>query len=373
MTDHIHEANPDFVAFCTDIDENMLPAIAEHLNSTLRRYAKIRLSDSSILQEEALDKFFKLCSSHTGRVIPIGTTDKPNTDLVKSWTKGPRPAYAYVLEVYYTLHCVQWGKSVAEKIDRKIFGKTFRNDFGYPVPGGYEREIVNATPSDISRVESKFDEFVAWAKSNGMFAKAAEEGINEEAVRAIVEGLGGFGIEKDDLLEYLSCWIADVKSEQSRRTNEGRSFEDARALALQRLTAGHHKNAVEPLMDLLRTEREESDHRRKLILDEVVRIETLSLNVDSLVEKLHAASFQLTSSKRSARLSFLREHADSLHNVGHRTGDNFALLAAIEVYKSILDEHRQDLMPLDWAKTQNALGTALGSLGDCHHNDGIKC
>ena len=60
--------------------------------------------------------------------------------------------------------------------------------------------------------------------------------------------------------------------------------------------------------------------------------------------------------------------ANGLTEVGSRRGDDFALYRAIDAYRELLKEYTRERVPLEWARTQNNLGTALKSLGERETN-----
>ena len=64
------------------------------------------------------------------------------------------------------------------------------------------------------------------------------------------------------------------------------------------------------------------------------------------------------------KLNYLLRSAVALYSHGDEKGDNAALSQAIGVYCEILAEQSREQVPLDWAMTQNNLGTALHSLGE---------
>jgi tetratricopeptide (TPR) repeat protein len=53
----------------------------------------------------------------------------------------------------------------------------------------------------------------------------------------------------------------------------------------------------------------------------------------------------------------------TLSVIGEQTGDNSVLGNAIAAYRAALEERTRERVPLDWATTQNNLGTALATLG----------
>ena len=53
-----------------------------------------------------------------------------------------------------------------------------------------------------------------------------------------------------------------------------------------------------------------------------------------------------------------------LEALGERESGTVRLEEAIAAYRAALDERTRDRVPLDWAATQNNLGTALRALGE---------
>ena len=73
------------------------------------------------------------------------------------------------------------------------------------------------------------------------------------------------------------------------------------------------------------------------------------------------ASNKLAADKRPAiQLPF----ADALTTYGQQRGDSHALVEAVAAYRDALQERTRKRVPLDWAMTQNNLGTALSTLGE---------
>ena len=60
----------------------------------------------------------------------------------------------------------------------------------------------------------------------------------------------------------------------------------------------------------------------------------------------------------------LRSYADAEYAIGEQRGDSNALNRAIAAYRKALEEYTREKVPLDWAGTQNSLGTALRRLGE---------
>ena len=62
--------------------------------------------------------------------------------------------------------------------------------------------------------------------------------------------------------------------------------------------------------------------------------------------------------------SLLFASAWSFQSYGEQTGDNAALQEAVDAYRVALQERMREVVPLDWAATQNNLGAALAILGE---------
>jgi tetratricopeptide (TPR) repeat protein len=64
------------------------------------------------------------------------------------------------------------------------------------------------------------------------------------------------------------------------------------------------------------------------------------------------------------KLGYLARSADALGTHGDEMGDNAILVQAIGVYRDVVRERSRERVPLQWAMTQNNLGTALSELGE---------
>jgi tetratricopeptide (TPR) repeat protein len=81
--------------------------------------------------------------------------------------------------------------------------------------------------------------------------------------------------------------------------------------------------------------------------------------------RYYAEAVGLTPERYVEQLSnYLSDWAEALYRQGDEFGDNGALAAAIERERALLAFHPRERVPLDWAGTQNSLGTALKTLGE---------
>jgi uncharacterized caspase-like protein len=76
-----------------------------------------------------------------------------------------------------------------------------------------------------------------------------------------------------------------------------------------------------------------------------------------------AAAAELAGNTKSLAWQYQVEQAGKLRDLGDDSGDDGALLEAIETYEKALKLAPRNERPLDWAKTQNELGAALAILG----------
>ncbi|WP_400765496.1 tetratricopeptide repeat protein [Methylosinus sporium] len=77
-----------------------------------------------------------------------------------------------------------------------------------------------------------------------------------------------------------------------------------------------------------------------------------------------AAVFAPGDANENRRLSYLDREADAYYRQGNEFGDNGALISAVDLLQRILIFRPRARVPLEWAMTQNILGTALSTLGE---------
>ncbi len=213
-------------------------------------------------------------------------------------------------------------------------------------------------------------ELLALARSGGVFPRAAEQGV-PEAVRSIIERLGGEGIARDDLIPWLDNWIEAAREELDRYTNEGEAFDAARREAERRFKAGYLNEASAAFMDeLAREERGEAERqaerkrRRIRLLEEAVRYDELALNIPAVISKLRMMADIEGITDPDIRSKWLLEKAAEFNERGSDKGINASLVVAIAVCRVALQELSRERVPLQWAATQCDLGSALATLGE---------
>ena len=224
-------------------------------------------------------------------------------------------------------------------------------------------------PQEPSAAE-KLDDVFEFVRRAGVVQHAEREGISELAVRNIVTRLGGEGIIKPDLVPWLDSWIEAARQELGRHTNEDEAFEVARQEAERRFKAGRD-DASSALMDEFereeRTEQErqkEGKRRRLRLLEEAIRFDELALEVNAIIQKLRRMAEIEGRSDWLKIGGYLFNHANEYYERGDQKGVNSALIVSIAAFREALKEWTRERVPLQWAMTQNNLGSALASLGE---------
>ena len=218
--------------------------------------------------------------------------------------------------------------------------------------------------------DKKLDELLTLARAGGVFARAADQGIPEPAVRGIVERLGGLNIARDDLIPWLDNWIKHERVELDRHSNEGAAYDAAWRKAEAPFNTGRMAEVADPFMEEMRREEareaeRQAERRRKRValLEAAIDFDTRALNIDAIPPKLRLIAAENGITDPDAFGWFLHDRADERYEHGRDKGDNTALLVAIATWRAALEELTRDRVPLDWAMTQNNLGVALSTLG----------
>src|SRR3954470_6669006 len=88
------------------------------------------------------------------------------------------------------------------------------------------------------------------------------------------------------------------------------------------------------------------------------------LRYSEAAQHFASAVSRIPSGHEDRRLAYLEQEADALYRQGDEFGDNTALRSAIERQRQILALRPRERVPLEWARTQMNLGTALWALGE---------
>ncbi len=222
----------------------------------------------------------------------------------------------------------------------------------------------------VGRVESKVDAHTAMLqeslellRAQGALRRAADAGISEKLVVALIERMDHLGIQADDLIPWvdsaidrLRAWKPEITGdaafdalcvEAARLFNEGRLAAPAALFRAER--------------DRLRKDRVEDE--RRLLLQEIHYNEA-AINPTAVVENLRELAALDSVTGAEALGNWLFAKAGDYYERGEQKGDNTALLIAIAAYQDTLKEYTRERAPLDWAMAQNNLGVALSTFGE---------
>jgi tetratricopeptide (TPR) repeat protein len=112
---------------------------------------------------------------------------------------------------------------------------------------------------------------------------------------------------------------------------------------------------------------QEAEDRRALNLAKIEAIQgdiaLTQLRHADAAERFEQAAALVPAEHADERANYLFQQAGALYEVGDRRGDNAALRRAVDVYNAVLEHWTHERAPLDWAATQNNLGSALQTLG----------
>jgi tetratricopeptide (TPR) repeat protein len=90
----------------------------------------------------------------------------------------------------------------------------------------------------------------------------------------------------------------------------------------------------------------------------------LRLDYTSAIEHFNEAVKITPLSHSEVRVRYRQAYAGALYQYGKDRGINPALKEVVDIWKTLAQELPRERVPLDWAMTQNNLGTALTTLGE---------
>jgi tetratricopeptide (TPR) repeat protein len=199
---------------------------------------------------------------------------------------------------------------------------------------------------------------------------AREKGVEIAPLRAILGKLGEAGVPDHEIpsrLDAAAVELIALRTQLTRLTDERPEFTLIRRQALDHIDRGEFGAARAALgrgREAARALREDVSRNEAEFLADEARIDHLQLSYRAAVEKYAQAAGLVTSFDRNAEWDYLLKQARELYDQGQEFGENQALLEAISVYNFALTFVPRERVPLDWARTQNALGNTLVKLGE---------
>jgi hypothetical protein len=238
------------------------------------------------------------------------------------------------------------------------------------VPGlkGLQEQLFNIAKDvegvrkTTERTETKVDALLAQV--------AREKGVEVAPLRAVLDKLGEKGVAdenipkklndaadeliklrtENDLLKKGPPQIAAIATEAQSLIDKG-EFDAARAVLARGRQAWKES-------------RQNSSRYEAQLLAQEAGIDHLQLAYRSAAAKYGEAASLVASFDIESRKKWLSAQASELYDQGDEFGDNSALVEAVEFYSQCVALTSRESAPLDWARTQNNLGTALETLGE---------
>jgi tetratricopeptide (TPR) repeat protein len=200
-------------------------------------------------------------------------------------------------------------------------------------------------------------------RAQGALRRAADAGISEKLVVALIERMDHLGIQADDLIPWVDSAIDRLRAWKPETTGDA-AFDALCAEAARLFNEGR----LAAPAALFRAERDRLhkarvEDERRLLLQEIHYNEA-AINPTAVVENLRELAALDGVIGADALGEWLFAKALDYYERGEQKGDNTALLIAIAAYQDTLKEHTRERTPLDWATIQNNLGSALQTLGE---------
>jgi hypothetical protein len=209
-------------------------------------------------------------------------------------------------------------------------------------------------------------------------------GVTEDAAKTLLRIAGEQDVPDERLAETLTKIASDYKRLQEQVTALSPENPVATKLVEQakpEIDAGHFERADDLLREAEQAELAAADQAEKLANQATAARDARKLGAASVkaaradveltqrhyreaAELFAQAAEYVPSTKSKERNGYLQREADAFYRLGDERAENAALLRAIELYRGLLSETSRERVPLDWAMTQNNLGTALAWLGE---------
>jgi tetratricopeptide (TPR) repeat protein len=200
----------------------------------------------------------------------------------------------------------------------------------------------------------------------------SELDLNQRQIRAALDILGEANVAPERLgakLVEIAERFKDLRASASAQPGDDPKVAALKADAQKAIDAGELAKADDLLANVEMEERRDFDRRAVNVADTSARRGEIALTRLRYGEAARhfadaALVFPPGSAYEDKRIAYLEREVLALYQQGNEFGDNSALLSAIERSKLLLDLRPSARVPLQWAMTQNNLGTALGTLGE---------
>jgi tetratricopeptide (TPR) repeat protein len=202
-------------------------------------------------------------------------------------------------------------------------------------------------------------------------ARIAEaKGVTIAPLRAVLEKLLAAQTAIEEIPKRLAAAADELlalRQALQRLRNDRPELAAIRGQALALIDAGDLDAARAALnrgRQAARALREEMSRSEAEFLADEARIDHLQLAYRDAAQKYAEAAALVAPFGPDAEWQYVLRQASELYHYGNEFGDNHALVEAIDVYRRAMTLAPRRPRPLDWAMTQNNLGTALSRLGE---------
>ena len=199
---------------------------------------------------------------------------------------------------------------------------------------------------------------------------AREKRVEVAPLLAVLVKLGEKGVREEDILKQLDAKADELIKLRAENENLRRG-QPALAAITEEVQSLIDKGDFDASRDALgrgretaRTLRIDASRNEAALLAQEARVDGLELAYRSAASKYAEAASLVAPFDTEQQWSFLLSQAGELYKQGDEFGDNSALADAIDFYHRCLALVPRSNRPLDWAMTQNNLGTALTTLGE---------
>ncbi len=199
---------------------------------------------------------------------------------------------------------------------------------------------------------------------------AREKDVEIKPLRAVLVKLGEKGVPDENIPKRLEA-AADELIKLRAENEQLRRGPPALAAIAEEVQALVDKGEFDDARRALARGREASRALRidasryeAAFLAQEARVDDLQLAYRAAAAKHAEAAALVAPFDTEQQWRFLLAHAGELFKQGYEFGDNAALAEAVDVYGRCLALAPRSERPLDWARTQMNLGTALFRLGE---------
>jgi tetratricopeptide (TPR) repeat protein len=198
---------------------------------------------------------------------------------------------------------------------------------------------------------------------------AARSGVPPAALQAQLARLGEIDVPAEQIPAKLETFVTEflkLKEDLARKTNADPEVAEARAQALALLNAGDLDGARAAFVAMrtrVRERRQESARDEATLLADEAKVDRLQVRYADAAAAYEQAA-ELVSFDAEAAYGYLTQLVSVLIDHGNEFGDNALLRRAIDLARQRIHPLvPRDTSPLEWAATQNNLGSALQTLG----------